>query len=96
MASEQISMSPDLMRARAGEYTKQAENLGQIISKMDNLLKQLQDEWKGEASRAFAQRFTELRPGFVKAANLIDEISDALKKTAQAVEQQDREIARQY
>lgn len=95
MAS-QIRMTPETMRTRAGEYTTQANNLQSVINKMDALLKTLQGEWEGSASEAYATRFAELRPGFVKAKDLIDEISTALKKTAQIVEETDKNIANQF
>ena len=95
MAS-QIRMTPEKMRTRAGEYTTQANNLQSIITKMDALLKNLQGEWEGSASEAYAARFAELRPGFVKAKELIDEISQALKQTAQIVEETDNNIANQF
>lgn len=95
MAS-QIRMTPEKMRSRAGEYTTQANNLQSIITKMDTLLKNLQGEWEGSASEAYAARFAELRPGFVKAKDLIDEISAALKSTAQIVEETDNSIASQF
>lgn len=95
MAS-QIRMTPEKMRSKAGEYTTQANNLQSIISKMDALLKDLQGEWEGNASEAYAARFAELRPGFVKAKDLIDEISTALKNTAQIVEETDNSIANQF
>lgn len=95
MAS-QIRMTPEKMRTRAGEYTTQANNLQTVINKMDTLLKNLQAEWEGSASEAYAARFAELRPGFVKAKDLIDEISAALKKTAQIVEDTDNSIANQF
>ncbi len=95
MAS-QIRMTPEKMRTRAGEYTTQANNLQTVITKMDALLKNLQGEWEGSASEAYAARFAELRPGFVKAKDLIDEISAALKKTAQIVEDTDNSIANQF
>jgi len=63
---------------------------------MDGLLKNLQGEWEGSASEAYAARFAELRPGFVKAKELIDEISSALKSTAQIVEETDKSIASQF
>lgn len=94
--ANQIRMTPETMRMRANEYTQQANNLQQIITKMDTLLKQLQAEWEGDASRAYADRFTQLRPGFVKAKDLVDEISAALKKTAQIVEETDKNIAGQF
>ena len=84
------------MRQRAGEYTTQANNLQSIITKMDALLRQLQSEWEGNASEAYAAKFAELRPGFVKAKELIDEISTALKNTAEIVSQTDQNIANQF
>lgn len=94
--ANQIRMTPEKMRQRASEYTQQANNLQSIINKMDNLLRALQSEWEGNASEAYAQRFNELRPGFVKAKELIDEISTALKNTAQIVEDTDNSIAGQF
>ena len=96
MAQGQIRMTPETMRTRAGEYTKQAETLQQIIGKMDTLLTNLQAEWEGDASQAYAARFKELRPGFVKAKNLIDEITTALKSTAKIVEETDKSIAGKF
>lgn len=94
--ANQIRMTPESMRTRAGEYTNQANNLQQVITKMDSLLKQLQSEWEGDASRAYAQRFAELRPGFVKAKELVDEISASLKATANIVEETDKNVAAQF
>ena len=94
--ANQIRMTPDTMRTRAGEYTAQGQKLQEIITKMDNLLGQLQSEWEGKASRAYAEKFAQLRPGFVKAKELIDEISQALKSTAQIVEETDQNIANQF
>ena len=92
----QIRMTPETMRQRAGEYTTQANNLQSIITKMDALLRQLQSEWEGNASEAYAAKFAELRPGFVKAKELIDEISTALMNTAESVSQTDQNIAIQF
>ncbi len=92
----QIRMTPENMRTRAQQYTQEANKLQEVISKMDSLLSTLQSEWEGEASKAYATRFGELRPGFVKAKDLIDEISSALTKTANIVEQTDSQIASQF
>ena len=58
--------------------------MGNVISRMDSLLSALQSEWEGEASNAYASRFQELRPGFVRAQELITEIAQSLDSTAQA------------
>lgn len=94
--ANQIRMSPEQMRSRASEYTTQAGNVQEVIGKLDNLLTSLQSEWEGSASESYATKYGELRPGFVKAKELIDEISAALIKTAQLVEDTDTNIANAF
>lgn len=89
----QIRITPDQMRSRAGEYDQEAAKVGEVISKMDSLLAQLQEEWEGAAARAYADRFQQLRPSFTQAQQLIEEISAALRKTATTLEQTDQAIA---
>lgn len=89
----QIRITPDQMRTRANEYRTEAGNVENVIGKMDRLLTQLQSEWEGESSRAYSARFTELRPGFVKAKELIEEIARALDATAATLEETDARIA---
>lgn len=94
--SNQIRMTPDQMRGRAGEYSAQADAVGEIIAKMDSLLEALQGEWEGKASEAYVARYTELKPAFQKAETLIREISTALTDTANIVEEADSNIASQF
>lgn len=89
----QIRITPDQMRSRANEYRTEATNVQGVINKMDRLLSTLQGEWEGAASRAYASRFEELRPGFVRARELIDEIARALDATAARLEDTDAQIA---
>lgn len=94
--ANQIRMTPDTMRTRAGEYRTEANTVNQVISKMDSLLLQLQSEWEGSASESYAGRYQELKPGFVKAEELIREIAAALDSTANIVEETDQNIASQF
>lgn len=96
MASGQIRMTPETMRMRAGEYRTQSQNVDEVIGKMDTLLENLMNEWEGAASEAYAAKFGELRPSFVAAKELIDDIATALDKTAEAVESTDSQIASQF
>ncbi len=94
--SNQIRMTPETMRQRAGQYKTEAGKVHEVITKMDGLLSQLQSEWEGAASRSYADRYAQLKPGFQKAEQLIIEISEALTKTAQIVEETDSNIANQF
>ena len=94
--ANQIRITPDQMRQRANEYRREADNVNGVIVKMDSLLQQLQSEWEGAASESYAVRYQELKPGFMKAEELIREIAAALDSTAKIVEQTDSEIANQF
>lgn len=85
-----IRIDPDTMNQRAGEYRQAAGEVGAVISRMDGLLSQLQAEWEGEASKAYADRYySDLKPSFQKAQQLIEEIAAALDKNATAMREQD-------
>lgn len=95
MAS-QIRITPDQMRERANQYRGEADTVNGVINKMDSLLGQLQAEWEGAASESYAARYQELKPGFMKAEELIREIATALDATARIVEETDNDIANQF
>ena len=95
MAS-QIRITPDQMRERANQYRAEADTVNGVIGKMDALLQALQGEWEGSASESYAARYQELKPGFMKAEELIREIAAALDSTAKIVEETDASIARQF
>ena len=94
--ANQIRITPDQMRQRANDYRREADTVNGVIKKMDTLLQQLQNEWEGSASESYATRYGELKPGFMKAEELIREIATALDSTANIVEQTDSEIANQF
>ena len=92
----QIRITPEQMHSRAWEYRTEAENVNAVIQKMDALLSALQEEWEGAAAQSYAERFSELRPGFVKAEELINEIAASLDQTAETLQSTDEEIASAY
>jgi len=94
--ANQIRITPDQMRIKAGQYRNEAETVQGVINQMDNLLGQLQEEWEGAASESYAARYQELKPGFMKAEELIREIAAALDSTARIVEETDTNIANQF
>ena len=94
--ANQIRITPDQMRERANQYRTEADAVNGVIKKMDTLLGHLQSEWEGVASEAYAARYQELKPGFMKAEELIREIAAALDSTARIVEETDTDIANQF
>lgn len=94
--ANQIRITPDQMRDRATQYRKEADTVSGVISQMDSLLQSLMGEWEGSASESYAARYQELKPGFMKAEELIREIASALDATAKIVEETDTRIADQF
>ncbi len=94
--ANQIRITPDQMRERAGQYRNEADTVNGVISNMDSLLSNLQAEWEGQASESYAARYEELKPGFQKAEELIREIAAALDSTASIVETTDSDIAAKF
>lgn len=89
----QIRLTPEDMRTRSNEYTQQSETFQEVITRMQQLLDQLQSEWEGASSQAFEQRFNDLKPSFQATKELIDEIAANLMSTANSLEQLDADIA---
>ncbi len=94
--ANQIRITPDQMRTRANQYRVEADTVQGVISKMDSLLQQLQGEWEGASSESYSARYQELKPGFIKAEELIREIAAALDTTARTIEETDASIASKF
>lgn len=92
----QIRISPDQMDQRANQYTQQANTVQDVISTMVSLLNQLQSEWEGSAAEAYAEKWEQLKPSFVAAKNLIDDIATSLHSTATSLRDTDANIASQF
>ena len=92
----QIRLTPEQMRQRSGEVRNQGEVFQDVINRMQSIINELQTEWEGQASRAFAEQFDRLKPSFNEMRSLIDDIGTQLDATASAVEQLDQEIAGRF
>lgn len=91
-----IRITPEQMRSKAHDYDVEGDKVNDVITTMNRYLSDLQQEWEGESSAAYAERFDQLRPGFEQARDLIHEIADALRNTAQRLEDTDKGIAQQF
>ena len=94
--ANQIRMTPETMRTRAGQTDKQAEAMQNLINAMDRLLTTLKSEWEGDAMRGYEDRYNKIKPSFKNAKDLLDEIAHNLRETARIVEETDKNIANQF
>lgn len=94
--AQQIRITPQQMRQRSSEVRNQGETFQGVIGRMQSIINELQSEWEGQASRAFAEQFDRLRPAFNDMRQLIEDIGTQLNATADAVERLDQEIAGRF
>lgn len=92
----QIRITPEQMRIRAASFIEEGNNFEEVITRMQNLISTLQEEWEGEASVMFAEQFEALKPSFTEVRKLINDIGTQCNATADAVESLDQEIASKF
>lgn len=94
--SGQIRITPEDMRSRAGEYRTEADNIENVIAKMDSLIAALQEEWEGAASTSFAQQYAEIKPHFEQGRDLVNTVAGQLDSTATSIEDLDQDISSKF
>lgn len=75
-----IRVSPELLDERAQQFRTEAENFNEVVGRMETLKNTL--EWQGNAASKFDQVFVELKPGFQKVNEVINELATALNTAA--------------
>lgn len=94
--SGQIRVSPETLQSRAREYGKAANDIRVILSNLQRLQDTLRSEWEGAAFQGFDQQFLELKPKVENFADLMQQINTQLDKTAQAMQQNDQDLSRNF
>lgn len=90
-----IRVTPAELESMSSRYTEESGQVGEQISRLNSMIKQLEEMWEGEASRAFSQQYEELKPSFEQMQKLLEDIAGQLSSTAKALEDADRQIASQ-
>ena len=94
--SGQIRVSPETLQSRAREYGKASNDITVILNNLQRLQDTLSTEWEGAAFRGFNDQFLELKPKVQHFAELMQQINTQLDKTAQAMQQNDQDVSRNF
>ncbi|MDY6323687.1 MAG: WXG100 family type VII secretion target [Catonella sp.] len=95
MATQMIQMTPDELTAESKKFTDEQGKLKDLTDKITKSVDTLADTWKGEASGAFVEQWKKYSKSFVKAQELLGDISTQLTKIRDAMVQSDADIASQ-
>ena len=89
----QIRVSPETLQMRAREYGKASNDIMTILQRLQDMLR---SEWEGQAFQGFDNQFNELKPKVQNFAELMQQINNQLDKTAQAMQQNDQALSRNF
>lgn len=93
--SNLIQVTPDELRAKGSSFISSSERIKVIVKNLDSLKNEMMEIWKGSASSAFMNQYSDLRPSMDKFTQLINDIGRQIQDVANTVEQTDRDIANQ-
>lgn len=91
----QIRVTPQELYDMAREYNSESGQVNDQITRLDGMINHLNSVWEGASSEAFAAQYEELKPSFMKMAQLLEDVSTQLGETGRILEDTDRQIASQ-
>jgi len=94
--SGQIRMTPQELKSKATKYGSSSDQIRTILDELSNLQEQLRSEWEGKAFERFDDQFEQLKPKVKNFAQLLNQIKDQLDQTADAVEQHDVQLSKNF
>ena len=90
-----IRVTPAELESMSSRYSKESRETEEQITRLNQMIQELQGVWEGESSKAFAEQYELLRPSFVEMQNLLADIATQLSAAGRALEDADRQIAGQ-
>lgn len=93
--SGQIRVTPAELYSTANQYANESGMVTEQVSRLNGLIEHLNSIWEGASSQAFANQYEELKPSFLKMAELLQDVSTQLNSTGKVLEDTDQQIANQ-
>ncbi|MGG0658407.1 WXG100 family type VII secretion target [Rummeliibacillus pycnus] len=92
----QIRMTPQELKSKAKKYDTCGEQIITMLGELDGLQGQLRSEWEGKAFQQFDAQFEQLKPKVKNFAELLKAIKEQLDQTADAVEEHDMQLSKNF
>ena len=81
-----IQVNPEELYVQGSQFKLHAEEIQQIVAKLDQMKNQLIEEWKGSASNAFMNQYDLLHLQIVRFYTVIGEMGDQVNSIATIVD----------
>ena len=80
----------------AQQYTNGSQTVNDLLNHLRSLQSQIEADWKGSGFDHFNDEFNQLTPKITQFAQLLNEISNKLTSSANAMQDTDQQIASQF
>jgi len=90
-----IRVTPEELISMSNRYANEGSQVGEQVTRLDQMIQELESIWEGQSSQAFSEQYQSLRPSFLKMQQLLEDISSQLNSTAKTLEDADAQIANQ-
>ncbi|MGD6816589.1 WXG100 family type VII secretion target [Metabacillus sp. 84] len=88
-----IQVTPQDLETKSQEFSAESQGVGEQVGRISGKISDLSGVWKGSSSTAFADQWERLKPSLVEMQTMLDEVSQQLQNTANALRDADEEIA---
>ena len=85
-----IQVTPELLMSKSNEVRNLKSNHGETMAKLRQLVRALNEQWKGEAQDAFVAKFESMQPTFTNFSEMLEryaQLMDTAAKELQATDQ---------
>lgn len=89
----QITVTPELLRAKANELRGIRQNHDDSMSQMRTLVSSLTEIWTGSAQDAFVAKYESLQPTFTQFSQMIEDFAGLMDTHATRMEETDQSMS---
>ena len=85
-----IQVTPELLMSKSNEVRNLKSNHDETMAKLRQLVRALNEQWKGEAQDAFVAKFESMQPTFTNFSEMLEryaQLMDTAAKELQATDQ---------
>ena len=90
-----IKVTPDMLRARAGDVRKNRGEHEATIQRISTIVNGLNDVWQGEAQNAFVERYRSMEQTFKQFSEMLEGYATLMDSAANQLQETDAALKTQ-
>ena len=87
-----IQVTPELLQGKATEVKGLRSNHDETMQKLTNLVRALNEQWKGEAQDAFLAKFDDMQMQFKNFSEMIEGYATLMETAARELQSTDQSL----